>query len=423
MKKFMSLAVFSVVVAMIFFANILAEEPSGRDVEILKRAASVYSGIKSYRDETTVKVLMSAQGMEQNIENKYDLAIEQPNKLAMIMRKGVTGVTVVCDGQKLVTYLLNPRMNMNKYVEEQAKPTIKDIIMNTMLKGGIMGGGLIFLSIFRDDPAKTMFGNASRVDLAGEEKIDNVTTKHLCVYDCSAGVTMLVNIWVGADSLIRKFNIDMSALIAKQPGVPDGAKLVFEELHSKVTVNRPISPDIFVFTPPAGAEKATSSSTEPAGEEGTSQEPKTYSLIGKPAGSFKIENVNGTTFNMSDCKGRVVVMDFWATWCGPCKHEMPIIQKIYNEYNTRGVVFIMVNAHEAKEKVEKFIKDANYSIPVGLDADGVVGQAYLVEAYPTLFLIDKNGVIQRVHIGLIPDLEERLKEDMDALLADKRLKP
>ena len=113
------------------------------------------------------------------------------------------------------------------------------------------------------------------------------------------------------------------------------------------------------------------------------------------------------------------MLDFWATWCGPCRQELPKLQEIYNTFKNQDFFFIAVNARESKDKVQKFVSDGKYDFPVALDADGRVTQEYGVRSYPTLIILDKTGTIAKVHKGYRPGMEKTVAEEIKKLLEMK----
>jgi len=143
----------------------------------------------------------------------------------------------------------------------------------------------------------------------------------------------------------------------------------------------------------------------------------TESLVGKPAPDFQLTTLDNKQVKLSDLKGDVVVVDFWATWCPPCRKSLPHLQSVSQNQNDakEGLKVWAVNARESNDKVEKFMKDNNYSFTVPLDSDGKTLQAYLVRGIPTTVIIGRDGKIRNVFVGYGGD--ESAKQIDDSIAA------
>ena len=134
-----------------------------------------------------------------------------------------------------------------------------------------------------------------------------------------------------------------------------------------------------------------------------------------PAPDFALQDLEGQTVTLSDLRGSPVMLNFWATWCGPCRHEMPFIQQIYEEWLDKGLVLLTINLRETPAKVEEFMQSNGLSFPALLDRDGSVSLEYNVSGIPTTFFIDKDGIIQEKRIGSFSsaaEIEDYLDEIM-----------
>ncbi len=145
----------------------------------------------------------------------------------------------------------------------------------------------------------------------------------------------------------------------------------------------------------------------------------------QPAPRWTLNDLAGKPVSLAALKGKVVVLDFWGSWCGPCRMELPHLQKAYEHYRAKGVAFTTVNvemaetAAEHKQIATEFMKTNRYTFPVALDHEGVAVQAHGVESYPTVYVIDRTGKIRFRNLGYTDGISEILGAQIDALLAGK----
>lgn len=121
---------------------------------------------------------------------------------------------------------------------------------------------------------------------------------------------------------------------------------------------------------------------------------------GEPAPDFTLETLSGKEVSLSDYKGKIVMINFWATWCKYCDKEMPDMQKLYNKNKDDDFVVLAINVGESKKTAEKYINEEGYNFPVLLDNEGEIANTYLVSGLPTSYYIDKEGNL----IGGVPGM-------------------
>jgi peroxiredoxin len=131
-------------------------------------------------------------------------------------------------------------------------------------------------------------------------------------------------------------------------------------------------------------------------------------LVGKAAQDFSLKTVDGRTVKPSDYKGGVVVLDFWATWCGPCQESLPNLNRLSNDADLakRGLRVLAVDSREPVETVKAFLDQNHYTLPVALDNDGSTEKAYGVEGLPTTVVIGRDGVVRNIFVGFAPATSE-----------------
>jgi len=138
-----------------------------------------------------------------------------------------------------------------------------------------------------------------------------------------------------------------------------------------------------------------------------------------PAPDFTANDLNGNSVKLSDLKGKVVVVDFWASWCVPCKKSIPHLIELYNNNRADSLIILGVNVDTQLDKVKEFQNSINsqISFPVIFDSESKIPPLYNVEAMPTAVVINKEGIIKFSETGYNTDLKERLDKTVKELLA------
>ncbi len=114
---------------------------------------------------------------------------------------------------------------------------------------------------------------------------------------------------------------------------------------------------------------------------------------------FQLPSLSGARVRLSSLKGKVVLLNFWATWCPACRQEMPSMQRMYQRLRAEGFEVLAVDLQEDRQRVQSFAKDLGLSFPILLDSDGSVGGEYGAHALPTTFLLDRRGLIFAWAVG------------------------
>lgn len=119
---------------------------------------------------------------------------------------------------------------------------------------------------------------------------------------------------------------------------------------------------------------------------------------GDQAPDFTAEVNDGSTFSLTEQKDKVILLNFWATWCGPCVEEMPAFEKLYQEYGDQ-VAILAVNSMEKKGTVDQFVKEKGYTFPIAYDEKGEIGMKYPTDGIPYTLVIGKDGTVKKIYIG------------------------
>lgn len=131
---------------------------------------------------------------------------------------------------------------------------------------------------------------------------------------------------------------------------------------------------------------------------------------------FTLKSMNGENLRLEEYRGKVVLINFWASWCGPCRQEMPILQKIHDRYEPLGFTVLGVNVDEKQEKARRIVERLDVDFPLLLDTDQLVSEAYDVNAMPYSVLVGRDGKINYIHRGYKPGDENQYVNRLKQLL-------
>ncbi len=137
----------------------------------------------------------------------------------------------------------------------------------------------------------------------------------------------------------------------------------------------------------------------------------TVARLGGPAPEFALPRLDGSTVRLADFKGRPVVINFWATWCAPCREEMPVIQEVYERYRERGLAVVAINMEEPEGVVRRLVEQGGFTLTFARDADGAQVKRYNVTSAPTTYFIGADGIIRDVKLGAVTqaDLDTKVQ--------------
>ena len=153
-------------------------------------------------------------------------------------------------------------------------------------------------------------------------------------------------------------------------------------------------------------------------------QPEPHHLTGKSAPPTRLPLLDGGSFDLKDHRGKdIVLLDFWATWCGPCREYMPIIERVAESFKDEGVVLYAVNSAEPAETVRRYLEATPLHSTIALDPTGQASVMYDAASLPMTVLIDKDGRIQKVYIGVGRGIESELRKDIRWLLRGNSLAP
>jgi thiol-disulfide isomerase/thioredoxin len=192
----------------------------------------------------------------------------------------------------------------------------------------------------------------------------------------------------------KKLGIDLENTVSMNLSMPGGVSTGMHQktVKKELAIDGPIDDSLFVFTPPEGAREVEKLSLFGA----PGAEPD---LAGKEAPQFSVAALDGKPYSLAALQGKPVLLDFWATWCVPCRASMPSVERISQEYKDQGLVVLGVDTGEDRDTVQQFLQKTPMAYPAVLAGESGILEAYKVTAFPTFVLIGRDGKIAAYEVG------------------------
>jgi thiol-disulfide isomerase/thioredoxin len=137
-----------------------------------------------------------------------------------------------------------------------------------------------------------------------------------------------------------------------------------------------------------------------------------------PAPDFTLKSRSGENVKLSEMRGDVVMINFWASWCGPCRQEMPLLEEMYKKYSDLGFVLLGVNVEEDSSKAGELLREIPVSFPILYDNTNKVTKLYKVVAMPSTVMVDRDGNMRYLHRGYLPGYEAEYVKQIKELIKE-----
>jgi len=396
-----------------------AEEPGEKVTsaqEILEKMADVYRKTPAYADKAQIRLLATAG--DQKIDDSRDIvvALQRPNKLRLDISKVGEGdeegfrAVVVCDGKRYNSYL---SALPDQVVDREAPSTISlesifvDRVFGNMMMRGVGQLPPQLALLLSDSALKGLTEGAEAPALEQSGEIEG----HPCYRVKMKSGAGPATYWIDEKSFaLRRIVLPTNDLrqILPLPGPIDSISLTID-FHG-ATLGEVSDANAFRFELPEDVQRVKFFAM-----------PSPEQLLGKKVPDFKIFGIDGNEITPQTLEGKIAVMDFWATWCSPCREGMPHLQEVYEKYKDNDkIAFLVVSVDDPKMDREKLIStlaEWKVTIPLARDLESNAGIGLRFDGIPTTVVIDAKGTVQLAHSGVDPELNVKLPQTIDKLLA------
>ncbi len=346
---------------------------------ICHKVGDTYKNLRVYQFAARQTFEYSARGAMSSREIFFSLAAVKPERIRLTVKDPDRELIVVSDGETTWRYLPKTKQYTKESSaaledgDETANQPSQDAVDPLTVAQNTLVNRYAGLARY-----------ASAATLAREERIKIEGDKVDCYVLQIRLSDRMEELWIDKRRFLVLRHIDTAK--AERGGVPIAVKvtLTFKEADISTTPEN----GLFAFTPPPNAVEAQTLNLP--GER--------INLTGRIAQDFTLKALEGGKVTLSDLRGKVVLLDFWATWCPPCRKELPSIEKLHREFKDKDLVVLGID-DEDSGTVKGFLKKNEYSIPVLLDSRQEVHRMYGARAIPTVIVIGRDGVIKAHYVG------------------------
>jgi thiol-disulfide isomerase/thioredoxin len=350
-------------------------------------------------------------------ESTYQIASAAPDKFTIYLKEPEQRTRIFCDGKSAAV-----AMAPDAYFRIAEPLDLQQAVTKLPVPLGPYPEAVLALSLAGVDPSLSFLTAMKSVEIVDRGKFrGKVPAIHFRGVQDDA---VAWDLWITQDQAPKplRLSVDLTEMLRANNQVQLGEGfsflLRFDFLSWRLTGE--VDHKLFQYTPPRGAIEYESLDDYYESIAGAIAD---HPLLGKPAPPFAGKSLTDQDISSDQYKNKVVVLDFWATWCVPCSSAIPVLQEVTDKFADKDVVLIAVNVGEPAAKIKGFLSEQDWQLNVLVDQDTKVSAAFGAEAIPLTMVIGKSGVVESVHVGFAGPqaLTKRLTDELEVLTAGGRI--
>jgi len=359
--------------------------------DVMKKSAEAYKAMKTYYEESEFTKVVDYEGKQQIERDNITVAFKRPSTFLLTLTDG-RNITSSYSGTTLTKYNSSEQL-----YTKQENVTLEQIVTNLEYP--------IPATALSEDPYQYMMEDVNKV---GALKTSDLNGKQVYEIDFDLGDGMSAAHYF---DMSRFYLVGIKADL-QGPAERGGGRVTLTMNARKVLIDElpkdaaGKETDVFAFTVPSEAKELKPEQMDK----------ETEALKGSSAPDWTLKDQAGNDVRLSSLKGNVVLLAFWATWCSPCREELPTLAKMVELYKDKPLAYYAVDDTEDAKVISEYTKGIDFKLPVLVGAGTTIGGDYKIVALPSLFVIDKKGVIRETFVGVTS--VETIKPAIDKLLEE-----
>lgn len=366
--------------------------------EILNQFGKAYGELENVELNGVIFANLKAMGGTNDVRHPFSSSFQAPNKFRHEIKDqfaiGSTGERTYVFNKPANAYITN--------AAPQGRAGAQDLPRTVVELLQTQNPSLLFTLL--TNPVEDLTNSFRSIAREPEITLDGkqYTVLGLVPRRGSQKLTMVID---PQTHLLRQLSVDLNPAAVSARATNEFKRTVMTEIiYTNINTQPTFAAQHFAWTPPEGAKDIATIMREQQRE----------GLVGKPAPEFTLPTLDGTNVSLSNLRGQVVVLDFWASWCPPCVQALPHLGQLYEEKLGSDVKIYAVNVQEDPSVIRNFVQAKNLKVPVLIDAQAKVAEQYNVESLPRTVVINKQGMVTEVFSGLGPNTFSELRAAIDA---------